>query len=56
MNIICLLGVVQQDKQGQFRRDLVKIIYVYLSSYLDILFVHMLAVTIMMTFRCNKYI
>jgi len=24
MHIICLLGMVQQDKQGQFRRDLVK--------------------------------
>jgi len=24
MHIICLLGMVQQDKQGQFGRDLVK--------------------------------
>jgi hypothetical protein len=27
MHIICLLGMVQQDEQGQFRRDLVKNIY-----------------------------
>jgi hypothetical protein len=27
MHIVCLLGMFQQDKQGQLRRDLVKNVY-----------------------------